>query len=1590
MDQSAEMLSFVTDYICNYENKIKVNNKYGLFDEAKMFELFALEICKVWFSQSFTNLNLEKKNYPFVDLVSEDGHIFVQVTTTADIPSKIKDTLDRINDSFTPEANKINEVFFFVLCNESIDRIKNYEGENQIGRLSFSVEKNLISTEIIIKKAQTDVRFLRSLYSAIHDEYTLIPQIAQILDEKIQISKDLIDESFSYHINREYEIDRSKIIQEIEKKPNKFLCIQGEAGSGKSALCKKLLEKEPAVLFARSEIFDSVTNLYEIWELNLSQLFGLLDGKSIVIYIDALEFIADSGTVKIDLLFELFKLVSRFDCARIVTSCRTCDSSAFLRIWRAFSVVKIDVPHLNDEEISLLSKRYPIIRDKECQKSYSQLLKSPFYVDLIVSRLRDLNEITTVSDFRNEIWNEVICVGYGILPNNVTKKQIRDTVISIVLTRANDNTVGVSCDLYNDEVIRLLKSYEVLTSCSGNKVRLKFDIYEDIVFEHIIDEWFDDSNGDRLQFFEKLNEIGRGVYRRYQIWVENKLMSKEESTKYLYEIIKKDNLDYWKKQTIIGIVKSYYCGLFFDSFSSLFDYSLLHLFIDVVNKSCYEVSLRDINYGNYFTYLVPNGKSRKYLIGLLVKETRFQKAFFKEASIGICADYSLEVQSGFFDETAARNAYEIVKHYFIQELEREKNSRLPSFNESMKTLLGSIYRMVAVSNEWIEGFWDSVIDEYRKDDSVFGSIYGDIILFTLRESSVLLAKYLPTQFCKLASVYWIENEEKEEGRRYRSHFNDDYGLSRNVSSYPSFFEKPDSNLFLKSIALFDFFRALDWLIGLTNIVCDYCKCDSSYSLNEYPIRLIDGSVKVFWGNADFWVMDLNDSQINRFVTDSIYLLEKEAEQKVIVFKEYDKHLLFADKIKSIILEKSNNIIMLAVLEMLGLRFVNELPGYALELASNIDLILLDNSRVYHLHPNADIKYLETQIISSFGLVDIPKRYQIEERYKETSLQTYFVLMQIKGDERTRQIAKDILAYLYKHHPNEKNEAFNNLQIQKMDLSKMTMQRTGNDTAQLTPVITGEARKVVEKGKKSPWIIEQQKSLEILEKLASRIQAKDNPEKLLHECMSAIDECLELLNGAVNAITLQKNLTVLFVYAFKQEKLPHDKLSQYCDICIDWIRDYLDHKPVFIAPGFLSVVFALVESPLNENTRNRLKRLMLDILLGSNSFGGNSRTITTKLNEYLSTNSALARILRDTIVAISEDKMNNYIHDVISAKKHHIIDVDFISNRTSPPLFVEKLFSKKHIPLYKSKTEELIESHLINEIPLNYEGWTVCKCDISTLCAVINCGLSLDDQEFKLIAKGLLTDILEIKKQNNETRDHSDFLNSFSVLDVEEYFKKKIIERRQTEKILEIVFSDQCLACLCDETLQFYDGLTAYLQTMYFDSSKDEEKRRLIEKVFGMIGEKLDGIVDNKTRIRLSRMMFVYTGPMFTNDFNDYETSFSFIDKQFLNQMWAKYGRYHFVDLMYLIYHYHIGELLPDVIIPIHKCLEYILEGEGKRTEVVKVEQLLNLVFSKAIVDFNAKIKQDCELATAFEGSLELLDKAGIKYASVLLDDYRVH
>lgn len=138
MLNSNERMGFIIEYMSSYDEKIKMANKNGLFDAAKMFELFAIEVCNVWFGQKFSNLNDETATYPYVDLISENRELLVQVSTVQDVPTKIKTTLEKIRDSKDKKYSDLKNIVFFVLSNNSIDKVREYSGDNQIGSISFT------------------------------------------------------------------------------------------------------------------------------------------------------------------------------------------------------------------------------------------------------------------------------------------------------------------------------------------------------------------------------------------------------------------------------------------------------------------------------------------------------------------------------------------------------------------------------------------------------------------------------------------------------------------------------------------------------------------------------------------------------------------------------------------------------------------------------------------------------------------------------------------------------------------------------------------------------------------------------------------------------------------------------------------------------------------------------------------------------------------------------------------------------------------------------------------------------------------------------------------------------------------------------------------------------------------------------------------------------------------------------------------------------------------------------------------------------------------------------------------------------------
>lgn len=667
MLESAKRIQYITDYIVNYENNIKILNKLGLFDNATLFELFAIECASLWFGQRFSNLNSTKANYPYVDLISSDNQIFVQVSTNQDIVNKIKSTLEKISSNKVYK-DKLKEVYFFVLNNPSISNVKDYSHDNQIGNIEFLKDKHLITTLDIIEKAKVDLEFQKKLYELCIYESDTTSVCVTSLKQAVDNSKFLIESNIDDLIAGEYEIDRSDKLLEMNEASDRFISVQGVAGSGKSALCKKFLSDKELVLFVRAEKFIEANSLDSIWNLNLQDVFRYTTNKRIYIYIDALEFIADAPKTKHDLLFQLYNNAVNYEHVYIITSCRSSDKNAFLKIESHFSIQTVGLSVLENSEINAIASNYPIIMGLKENPVYGQILNNLFYLNLIVSKIDDKTEIENINSFRSYIWTEIICLGRNNAYSSIKSTEIRQTIEYIVLERAKRFSSGVLADELDTRIVSILESNGVIVR-NSNKIRLKYDIFEDICFERLIDNKFDLCKGQYDDFFTIIEDLGRCVYRRYQIWVENKLFSRSDRNKFLYNLLYTDNIsNKWKDQTIIGILKSDYCKSFFSEYEKLIEGELLNRFLKLENLYVFNTKIHQMPYNNNFAILSPIGIGRECLISLLFSTYKYKNDDYKDETIKICVDYS---KIGQFNSVIAQYACEILEYYIQNELEND-------------------------------------------------------------------------------------------------------------------------------------------------------------------------------------------------------------------------------------------------------------------------------------------------------------------------------------------------------------------------------------------------------------------------------------------------------------------------------------------------------------------------------------------------------------------------------------------------------------------------------------------------------------------------------------------------------------------------------------------------------------------------------------------------------------------------------------------------------------------------------------------------------------------------------------------------------
>ena len=227
--------------------------------------------------------------------------------------------------------------------------------------------------------------------------------------------------------------------------------------------------------------------------------------------------------------------------------------------------------------------------------------------------------------------------------------------------------------------------------------------------------------------------------------------------------------------------------------------------------------------------------------------------------------------------------------------------------------------------------------------------------------------------------------------------------------------------------------------------------------------------------------------------------------------------------------------------------------------------------------------------------------------------------------------------------------------------------------------------------------------------------------------------------------------------------------------------------------------------------------------------------------------------------------------------------------------------------------------------------------------------------------------------------------------MQSFVEKNLIQTHNNSQLIDLLFDLPDFSKMNSDAYKLYKDISYHLLTVYFDAHSNVEVRRQCEKIIKYMEDKINHISNEKIREQFYVMLFLTMGHYHMNDWNELHTEYSYKDKVFLNNIWSKYGWYHFKNLLFVIDQMHIKALLPEALIPLNISLQKLKDNLSQYEKQVKEnEAIINKIITKAFLDFNDEIKMDKELTQAFESFLNLLIELDIEEAAVILDEFRVH
>lgn len=1213
-------------------------------------------------------------------------------------------------------------------------------------------------------------------------------------------------------------------------------------------------------------------------------------------------------------------------------------------------------------------------------------MKSPFYINMIVSRLMDIDDIGDENSFRECIWRNIICLQEKNKLYKIAYKDASEAITKIVFERAKNFSLGISEEELDSNIVKALISEDIIIKQGQENIRLKYDIFEDICFEHYFDREFSECKGEYQTFYDEIEKLGRCIYRRYQIWISNKLFVKSNRDMFLYNLIFSNNIPQeWKKQTEIGIVKSRYCNNFFEEYAmDILDSEVLTEFVIITNLFAFDAKIVS-NKEMPQLCLQPIGNGRSCIIQIIESEHIYNKDIIEKNNIiKLCRDYARQNNR---ENQTALAACTILEYYIELAKENEKDYK---FIDVVKTCLEAVYIMADVSNEWIRGFWRLLIDVY-KGNGGRKRMAKDAMKWTLQNAYPTLLKTMTKEICLLVDEFWLDDKKEDTKYRYYSNWMNkkrEYGLSENAQYHDSSYRNVYQNVFLWNLFRINFKEGFQWAIQFVNKAMSEYAADNPDDVIKIKILFVDSQIeREYWGNGNMWMAGIMENSIPALIGDILFCLREETINCLEMIKQ-DKELMtaFANYIKKILYTGSNNIALLSIIEAIGFHFEWDLPGYSLDLITNMDIIHWDVQRyiLYIKNPVRDM--LEKRILMSVGLPDIKKRYEIDKKCN-ISIQQYVSNAQMYFAPAVKDKCYKILDFLYSITTNDKENAIDYLQIQKMDLRGAKEVPVSNSVIALEPKITGAAEEILQEQKKTD---EPLKELEqILKECAENTS---DGEADLNLVFNAIEIVLKIMNSLNLSVQYEDVLIKLIVIALKSPKLKHEERAALCKIWIDGVNKFISHEGFIFNLNLFPFLLEQMDFDISSEIKNELKMILIRCLMYKGQDGSIDK-LTISVKKYLLDNQPLAYAVFNTIIKLAEDEMNHQKYNADYIKLYsEDKDFEFLPNMQPKLSWIEQQIKDAGKENYNSQKGEILTQYLFEEEELQITEFDISNYDISTLCYAANCGLSFDNELFRKVNHGVLTGMVDIWKYHDKDDDSYKIIDTFQEQELVELYQREMTQALGDAKaVIDTLFNGMDFSKFTSEAVDFYKDIFGNFLPEFFDAYDDPKRRDRCKKKILYIEQKVESINVEYVRLQLYQSLMLSVTKYCYGDWSKCRTSYSFRDKKFLNEQFSKYGKYHVGKLLETIYRLRIDELLPEILVSIRNSFRNAKAESSKFARTIQEQKIIvNMIILKSFVRYSDMIKNNQELATAYQDILEILIDLNYEEAAVILDEFRVH